>query len=118
MFKGLGNIGSLMKAAQQMGGKVQQVNERLKAARVTGTAGGGMVEIEANGLGEILRAKIDPTLMESGDRDLLEDLLPAAINQAQQKARQLHQESMQSLTEGLNLPGLDEALRQISSGQE
>ncbi len=117
MFKGIGNLASLMKTAQQMGGKMQQINEQLKAARVTGSAGGGMVEIEANGLGEVLRAKIDPTLLESGDREMLEDLLPAAINQAQAKAKQLHRDAMQSMTEGLNLPGLNEALDQMSGGE-
>lgn len=118
MLKGIGNIASLMKTAQEMGGKMQQVNDQLKAARVTGMAGGGMVEVEANGLGEVLRTRIDPTLLASGDAEMLEDLLPAAINQAQSKAKQLHQESMQSLTEGLNVPGLDEAIRQLSNHQQ
>ena len=68
-----------------------------------------MVEIEVNGLGEVLRARVDPTLFASGDREMLEELLPAAINQAQAKAKQLHREAMQSMTEGLNLPGLNEA---------
>lgn len=117
MLKGIGNIASLMKTVQEMGGKMQEVNDKLKAARVTGMAGGGMVEIEANGLGEVLRTKIDPTLLESGDAEMLEDLLPAAFNQAQTKAKQLHQESMQSVTEGLNVPGLDEALRQMTNQQ-
>ena len=114
MFKGIGNLASLMKTAQQMGGKMQQINDQLKAARVTGLAGGGMVEIEANGLGEVLRAKIDPALLNSSDAEMLEDLLPAAINQARVKAKKLHQEAMQSMTEGLNLPGLSEALEQLS----
>ena len=118
MFKGIGNIASLMKTAQQMGGKMQQVNDQLKAARVTGSAGGGMVEIEANGLGEVLRAKIDPAILETGDAEMLEDLLPSAINQAQAKAKQMHRDAMQSMTEGLNLPGLNEALDQIAGGQQ
>jgi DNA-binding YbaB/EbfC family protein len=116
MLKGLGNIASLMKTAQQMGGKMQEVNDQLKAARVSGTAGGGMVEIEANGLGEVLRAKIDPTLLNTADAEMLEDLLPAAINQAQAKAKELHRQAMQSMTEGLNLPGLSEALGKLSGG--
>ena len=107
MFKEIGNIASLMKTAQQMGGKMQQANDQLKAARVIGSEGGGMVEIEANGLGEVLRAKIDPTVLASGNAEMLEDLLPAAINQAQAKAKQMHREAMQSMTEGLNLPGLN-----------
>ena len=106
-----------MKTAQQMGGKMKGIQEGLKAARASGSAGGGMVEIEVNGLGDVLRAKIDPSLFDSGDREMLEDLLPAAINQAQGKAKQLHQEAMQSITDGLNLPGLGEALSQLT-GEE
>lgn len=116
MLKGIGNLSSLMKTAQQMGGKMQEIQGQLKAARATGAAGGGMVEIEVNGLGEVLRARVDPTLFTSGDREMLEELLPAAMNQAQAKAKQLHRAAMQSMTEGLNLPGLDEALAQLSGG--
>jgi hypothetical protein len=116
MFKGLGNLASMMKTAQQMGSKVQEIQERLKAARAVGAAGGGMVEIEVNGLGEVLRAKLDPALFATGDREMLEALLPAAINQAQAKAKQLHREALQSMTDGLNLPGLNEALAQLSGG--
>lgn len=118
MFKGIGNLASIMKSAQEMGGKVQEINDQLKAARVTGAAGGGMVEIEANGLGEVLRAKIDPELMQSQDCEMLEDLLPAAINQAQAKAKNLHREAMQSMTGGLNIPGLNEALAKFSGGSD
>lgn len=114
MFKGIGNLGNLWKSAQEMTGKMQELQGQLRAARVTGTAGGGMVEIEANGLGEVLRVRLDPALVASGDREMLEDLLPAAFNQVQSKARDLHRTSMQSLTQGLNLPGLSEALAQFT----
>ena len=57
MFKGLGNLASVMRQAQEMGGKMQEVNEELKSKRVTGSAGGGMIEVEANGHGEVLRVK-------------------------------------------------------------
>jgi nucleoid-associated protein EbfC len=113
MFKGIGNLanfGSLMKQAQEMGGKMQQLTQELKAKRVTGSAGAGMVEVEANGVGEVLAVRIDPALFAKQDREMVEDLLPAAVNAAQQKARELHAEQMQSLTGGLNLPGLSEAL--------
>ncbi len=116
MFKGLGdlaNIGNLMKQAQEMGNKMQQLSEELKTKRVVGSAGAGLVEVEANGLGEALAVRIDPSLFEKQDRELLEDLLPAAINSAQQKAKQLHAEQMQSLTGGLNIPGISEALEQF-----
>jgi len=113
MLEGLGNIanlGSFMKQAQEMGGKMQQLTEELKAKRVVGSAGAGLVEVEANGLGEVLAVRIDPTLIEKQDRELLEDLLPAAFNGAKQKAQELHAEQMQSLTGGLNIPGLSDAL--------
>lgn len=110
MFKGLGNLGNIMKQAQEMGGKMQQLSAELKSERVTGNSGAGMIEVEANGLGEVLAVRIEESLIEKQDRELIEDLLPAAINAAQQKAKQLHAERMQSLTGGLNIPGLSEAL--------
>ena len=116
MLKGLGNLanlGNIMKQAQEMGGKMQQLSEELKAKRVVGSAGAGMVEVEANGLGEVLAVRIDSSLMEKQDQELLEDLLPAAINAAQQKAKQLHAEQMQQLAGGLNIPGMSEMLGQM-----
>ena len=70
MFKGIANIASLLRQAQQMGGKVQAINEQLKSQRARGSAGGGMVEAEVNGLGEVLRIQIDPTLVERGEREM------------------------------------------------
>jgi DNA-binding YbaB/EbfC family protein len=101
----------LLKQAQERGGKLQQLNAELKGKRVTGAAGGGLVEVDANGLGEALAVRIDPSLIEKQDRELLEDLLPAAFNAAQQKAKELHAESMQALTGGMNFPGLSEAMK-------
>ncbi len=119
MFKGLGDLaglGNLMKQAQEMGGKMEELTEELKGKRVVGSAGAGLVEVEANGLGEALAVRIDPTLFEKQDRELLEDLLPAAFNLAQQKAKELHAEQMQSLTGGLNIPGLSDALDGLGMG--
>lgn len=96
-----------------MGGKMQEVNDELKLKRVTGSAGGGMIEVEANGHGEVLRIKIDPTL---DDREMIESLLPAAVNDASAKAKELHVEMMQSVTGDLNLPGLNDALSQFTGG--
>lgn len=111
MLKGISNLASIVKQAQQMGGKMQEVSAQLKAKQVTGSAGGGLVEVEANGLGEVLKVRIDETLQ---DREMLEDLLPAAINQASEKAKQLHVEMMQSLTDGFDMPGLNDAITQIT----
>ena len=118
MFGGLGNLGSLIKQAQQIGSRLEGVNDDLRGRRTTGTAGGGMVEIEVNGLQEVLRCRIDPSLFQQGDRELVEDLILAATNQAMTKARQLHAEAMKSLAGGMQLPGLDEALAKLSGGPE
>ncbi|MAV35414.1 MAG: YbaB/EbfC family nucleoid-associated protein [Planctomycetaceae bacterium] len=114
MFQNLGNLASLIQQAQQAGSQMEEVQQRLKSERVTGTAGAGMIEIEANGLGEVVKVHIDPTLMQKGDAEMIEDLLPAAINQTQAKAKQLHMDAVKSLTDGLNLPGLNEALARFT----
>ncbi len=116
MFKGIANIASLMKQASQMGGKLQSINEELKAQQVTGSAGGGMIELDMNGLSEAKACRIDPSLVKEGDRELLEDLIVAAVNQAVTKSRELHAGAMKNLAGGMNLPGLDDALSQMTGG--
>ena len=114
MFKGLANLGTLLKQAQQIGGQIGQITEEMRRRRVTGTAGGGMVEVEVNGLMEVLRCRIDPQLFAQNDRELLEDLVAAAINQAIAKGKQLHADAVRGLTGGLARPGLDEALAKLT----
>ena len=116
MFKGLGDMASMLRQAQQIGGKMQEVAAQLKSKRVTGSAGGGMIEVEANGHGEVLKVKIDPSL--GGDLEMIEDLIPAAMNQVAAKAKELHMEMMQSVTGDLNLPGLGDALSKFTGGGE
>ena len=119
MFKGLGNLANLpalMKQAQEMGTKMKAISDELKTKRATGSVGGGLVEVEVNGLGEVLAVRIDPSLVAKQDREMIEDLLPAAFNAAAQKAKQLHAEAMASLTGGIQLPGLDDALSQLTGG--
>ena len=119
MFKGLGNLkdlGSLLKQAQEIGSKMQTINDQLKSQHAVGHAGGGLVEVEVNGLSEVLAVRIDPSLVEKGDREMIEDLLPAAFNSAQNKAKQMYAEAMQSLTGGLNVPGLQDAITQLNEG--
>ncbi len=79
MFKGLGNLSSMLKQAQEVGGKLQALQEDLKKQRVVGQAGAGLVEVEANGLGQIVRVTLDPALVERRDREMLEDLIPSAV---------------------------------------
>ncbi|MFI4874192.1 MAG: YbaB/EbfC family nucleoid-associated protein [Blastopirellula sp. JB062] len=117
-FGNLGNIANMMRQAQEMGGKMQGLQEELRGKRVSGAAGGGMVEVEMTGTGEMISLRIDPDLVTRGEREMIEDLVPAAVNQAQAKAKQLHAEMMQSLTSGLNVPGLDDALAQMTGGDK
>lgn len=118
MFKGLGalgNIASLMRNAGELSGKLNQVTENLRQRKVLGEAGGGMVRVEANGLGVVTTITIEPNLIESGNGEMLQDLLPAAINQALARARQLHVEAMRDVTGGISLPGMDQLMEQYMS---
>jgi DNA-binding YbaB/EbfC family protein len=114
VFKGLSNLGNLMRNAQQLGGRLQELNAELRAKRVTGSSGGGMVQVETNGLGDVLSLTIDPQLIERQERDMIEDLVPAAVNQAIRKSRELHAASIRSLADGLGLPGLDEIVAKFT----
>ena len=105
--KDLPTSASLLKQAQQIGGQMGKLTEEMKKRRVTGTAGGGMVEIEVNGLMEVLRCRIDPQLIAQDDREMLEDLVVAAVNQAIAKGKQMHADAMRDLTGGLPLPRLE-----------
>ena len=114
MFGALGNLGSLLKQAQQLEGRLAGVGDQLRSQRATGSAGGGLVEIEVNGLEEVLNCRIDQNLFAQGDRELIEDLVCAAVNQAIARAKQLHAEAMKGLASGFNVPGLDDALAKLS----
>src|SRR5688500_14590645 len=113
MFQEMSKLASLLRSAGELRRKMESIADELRTRRVTGAAGGGMVEVEANGLGEIIKVKIEPALVERGEREMIEDLLPAAINQAVAKAKELHMSLTKSATEGLSFPGLDEALSKI-----
>lgn len=117
MFKGLGNIASLIKQAQNLGPRMEEISAELQAKKVTGSAGGEMVTVHANGLGQILKVEIDPILEKQNDFEMVKDLLPAAINQAIGKSKELHVEAMQSITGGLPMPGgLDGLMNQFTNG--
>ena len=110
MFKGLSGLGTLLKQAHEISGRMKGLNEELRGRRATGSAGGGMVEVEVNGLMEVLRCHVDKQLVEQGDCEMIEDLVTTALNQAVAKGKELHVEAMKSLTGGLDVPGLDTAL--------
>jgi DNA-binding YbaB/EbfC family protein len=106
----------MLKQAQEMGTRMSALNEELKTKRVVGSSGGGMIEVEASGTGDVLAVRIESELFAKGDREMIEDLLPAAVNNALEKARQLHAESMKDVTGDLNLPGLSDALSDLTGG--
>ena len=118
MFKGLGNLTTLLRQAHEISGRMKGLNQELRGRRATGSAGGGMVEVEVNGLLEVLRCHIDKQLVEQGDGEMIEDLVSTAVNQAIGKAKQLHMEAMKSLAGGLEVPGLDAALGDMLGEKE
>tara|TARA_Y100001970_G_C13691878_1_gene582818 strand:+ start:106 stop:429 length:324 start_codon:yes stop_codon:yes gene_type:complete len=98
-----GGIGQLMKQAQQMQEKMQKAQEELQNIIVHGESGGGMVKISITCKNEIKKIDIDDSLFLE-ERDMFEDLLIAAFNDAIRKAEQKTQESMSGMTSGLSLP--------------
>jgi DNA-binding YbaB/EbfC family protein len=113
MFGKMFELGSLMKQAHEFGGKVQEMNDKLKQLRVQGSSAGGLVTVDVNGLQEMVACRIDPALFQQGDVELLEELIMAATNNAVDESRQQQAESMKSLTDGMNLGNLTETLGKI-----
>ncbi len=108
MLKGLGNIGDLgklMAQAQEMQAKMQDLQQRMEEITAEGTAGAGMVKATANAKGKLASLEVDPVLF-SGEEDkaVLEDLIIAAVNDAQEKAQAKGQEEMAKLTQEMGLP--------------
>ena len=98
-----GGIGNLMRQAQQMQENVRKLQEELARAEVTGEAGAGMVKVTLSGKHQAHRVQIDPAALKE-DKEFLEDLVAAAINDAAQKLEVMTQEKMRAATGGLNLP--------------
>jgi DNA-binding YbaB/EbfC family protein len=94
----------ILQQAQQMQGRLQQLQDELQHRVVHGSSGGGMVSVEADGKGQIKKIKIDPSLSGQTDMEMLEDLIVVAVNDAQKKATELAQEEMGKITGGMNLP--------------
>ncbi len=105
-FGGMGNMGDLMKNAQKMQKNMSRVQEELKTRIVEGDAGGGMVKVQVNGGQEVVAVKIDPSVVDPEDVEMLEDLVIAAVREGMRKAHDLSQKEMGKLTGGLNIPGL------------
>ena len=99
------NLGNMLKQAQQMQTRMQEMQAKLEATVVEGQAGAGMVKVQLSGKGDLKRVSIDPSLMTADDREVLEELLVAAHADAKQKVEAQMAEEMQKATAGLNIPG-------------
>jgi DNA-binding YbaB/EbfC family protein len=95
-----------MKQAQQMQAQMAKLQEEAATKTVTGSAGGGMVTVTANGALEVVSVRIDPEALKDADAEMLQDVVLAATNEALKNARQLMAEQMKSVTGGMNIPGL------------
>ncbi len=102
----MANIGKLMKQAQEMQAKMGKLQEELARKEVDGSSGGGMVTVKMNGQQEVLSIHIESEVFDDDDREMLEDLIVAAVNEARRQALDLAKEEMSKLTGGLPMPGL------------
>ena len=94
----------ILQQAQEMQGKFKQMQDDLQYVTATGSAGGGMVTVEVTGTGQIKKIKLEPSVVNPADVEMLEDLIVVAVSDAQQKAQKLAQDEMGKLTGGLQLP--------------
>jgi len=105
-MKGIPKMGQIMKQAQQFQAKMAKLQEEIGERTVETSAGGGMISVVANGRQEIISVRIDPEVVDPQDVEMLQDLVLAAVNDALTQAKNMMNEEMGKLTEGLGLPGI------------
>lgn len=98
------DLQKIMQMGQQMQARMGELKDELQNKTVSCSSGGGMVTVTADGRGRVREVKIDPTVVDADDVEMLEDLVLAAVSEAQQRAQKVYQEEMQKLTGGMNLP--------------
>lgn len=98
------NLADIMKQAQQLQSRVAGMQAELETAEVEGRAGGGLVTVVMSGKGDVKKLSIDPSLMKEDEREILEDLIVAAVADAKSKAEALAAEKMKAVTGGMALP--------------
>ena len=114
MLKSFGQIASLLKDAKNIQGRMEEMKSNLANVQVEGSAGGGMVTVTANGKQRIVSLKIEESLLENPDQEMLEDLLLAAINQALTKAQEAAASEMAKVAGDVNIPGLGDAISKFT----
>ena len=100
------NMNNILKQAQAMQEQMTKIQEQAASKTASGTAGGGIVTVTANGAMQIVSVTIDPEVVKSDDVDMLQDLIVAATNEALRKAKELMEGEMKALTGGMKIPGL------------
>ena len=98
------NFNDMMKKAQEMQKKMQEMQNSLSNLEVEGTSGGGMVKVIMNCKNEVKKIDLDPSIIKNDEKEVMEDLIIAALNDAKSKAEEKSQEEMKKLTGGLGLP--------------
>ena len=116
MFKGISGLMQAMKQAQAVQGRIGEIQSKLAGVRVEGSAGGGMVTVTADGTQRVLNCRIEPSLLSGGDREVLEELVGGAVNQALERAKEAATQEMSSLMEGLDMSAMGDALSGLSRG--
>jgi len=105
-MKGMPDMSQLMKQAQQFQAKMAKMQEEIGKRTVEASAGGGMVNVVANGNQEIVSVRIEREVVDPDDVEMLQDLIMAAVSDALSKAKNMMNEEMGKLTKGLNIPGM------------
>lgn len=111
MLKELAELANLLRNAKEIGERFESLLAQLREERISGSAGGGLVKVEVNGLAEPLQVRIDPAILRPEDKDLLEELLAGAIRDAIRKARERHFQLLGEISGGLRFPGFEAAAR-------
>ena len=107
MSKAFGPLGDIMKQAQELQQRLGQIQEQAAARTVEATAGGGMVTAVVTGRLEVISLRIDPEVLKSGDVEMVQDLVVAAVNQGIRSAQEMMAEEMKKVTGGLKIPGMN-----------
>lgn len=106
MAKGFGGMGNLLKQAQEIQTRLAQIQEELARRTVEASAGGGMVRVTVNGQLVLSSIQVDPAVINREEKEMLEDLILAAVNEGMRRAREMVSEEMSKVTGGFKIPGL------------
>lgn len=99
-------MNEMLRQAQIMQRKMTEAQDGLKTKEVEASSGGGMVTVKVTGAQEVTEVRIEPSVMESGDVEMLQDLVMTAANEALKKSKEMMEEAMKGVTGGLSIPGM------------